>query len=43
MYRIAIPFRVSLVMGWLKTGSSAASVFPLAVGETSRTFLPRRI
>jgi hypothetical protein len=44
MYRIAIPgSSVFEVMNRLRTGRTAASVFPEAVGEIRRTFSPSTI
>jgi hypothetical protein len=44
MYRTLIPGgRSSDKRSILKTGNTAASVFPVAVGEMRRTFLPSKI
>lgn len=44
MYRTLIPGGLSgILRSMFKTGSIAASVFPVAVGEIKRTFFPSRI
>lgn len=43
-YKILIPYDLSGVfMSILRTGRTAASVFPVAVGDMRRTFFPSRI
>jgi len=42
-YRIDMPSSLEELRRFEKTGSKAASVFPLPVGAIRRTFSPRRI